>query len=131
MATIRQGAGMNPEFEEDRSIYRQIAAGIEDDILQKLIGEESQVLSTNQLAAMYRISPATAAQGIRLLAQEGILYKKRGIGMFVSAGAVTKIRRKRRIAFYDRYVAPLLAEASRLGIDREELVGMLRSRKKA
>ena len=93
---------MKPEFGTDKSIYLQIAESIEDDILQKIIEEEMQVPSTNQLAAMYRINPATAANGINMLVNEGILYKKRGIGMFVSQGAVEKIRSKRKTAFFDK-----------------------------
>ena len=90
---------MKPEFDADKSIYLQIAESIEDDILQKMIEEEAQAPSTNQLAVMYRINPATSAKGINLLISEGILYKRRGIGMFVSTGAVKKIRIKRKRHF--------------------------------
>ncbi len=122
---------MKPEFGTDRSIYLQISESIEDDILQKIIEEETQVPSTNQLAIMYRINPATAAKGINMLVNEGILYKKRGIGMFVSGGAVEKIRTKRRIAFYDKYIVPLMDEASNLDISEKEIKEMIiRIRKK-
>lgn len=117
---------MKPEIQSDKSIYLQIAESIEDDILQKVIEEESQVLSTNQLAVMYRINPATAAKGVNMLVNEGILYKKRGIGMFVATGAVKKIRAKRRAAFYDKFIIPLLKEAANLEISKEELTGMIK-----
>ena len=117
---------MKPEIEADKSIYLQIAESIEDDILQEIIEEETQAPSTNQLAVMYRINPATAAKGINLLVSEGILYKKRGIGMFVSNGAVKKIRTKRKTAFYDNYIVPLLNEASSLDISKDEITDMIK-----
>jgi len=117
---------MKPEFDTEKSIYLQIAENIEDDILQNIIEEETQVPSTNQLAVMYRINPATAAKGINMLVNEEILYKKRGIGMFVSEGAVKKIRSRRKTAFYDKYIVPLLVEASNLEISKDEITEMLK-----
>ncbi len=117
---------MIPEFNTEKSIYLQIAEGIEDDILQNIIEEEAQAPSTNQLAIMYRINPATAAKGINMLVSEGILYKKRGIGMFVSTGAVDKIRTRRKTAFFDKYIVPLLAEAVNLEISKEEISEMIK-----
>lgn len=116
---------MKPEFGTEKSIYLQISEGIKDDILQKNIEEETQAPSTNQLAIMYRINPATAAKGINLLVNEGILYKKRGIGMFVAKGAAKKIRAKRKKAFYDKYIIPLSVEASNLEISKDELIQMI------
>ena len=116
---------MKPEFNTEKSIYLQIAESIEDDILQHVIEEESQVPSTNQLAVVYRINPATAAKGINLLVSEGILYKKRGIGMFVSTGAAKQIKAKRKKAFYEKYIIPLLTEASHLEISKEEVTHMI------
>ncbi len=118
---------MKPQFDTDKPIYLQIAESIEDDILQEIVAEEAQVVSTNQMAAMYRINPATAAKGINMLVSEGILYKRRGIGMFVATGAVENIRRKRKTAFYDNYVVPLLNEAIHLDMSTEEIIEMLNS----
>ncbi len=117
---------MKPEFDTEKSIYLQIAESIEDDILQKNIEEETQVPSTNQLAIIYRINPATAAKGINMLVNEGILYKKRGIGMFVAGGAVEMIRTKRKTSFYNKYVVPLLDEASNLDIPKDEITNMIK-----
>ena len=121
---------MKPEFDMDKSIYLQIAESIEDDILQKIIEEESQVPSTNQLAVMYRINPATAAKGINMLVNEGILYKKRGIGMFVASGAAKEIRKKRKKSFVDKYIVPLLEEASNLDVSNEEITDMIKKVRK-
>ena len=82
--------------------------------------------STNELAAYYRINPATAAKGINVLAGEGLLEKHRGIGMFVAAGARRRLLEQRRRRFAERYVDPLVAEATRLGIGTEELVALIR-----
>ena len=121
---------MKPEFDTDKSIFLQIAESIEDDILQKVIEEETQVPSTNQLAVMYRINPATAAKGINMLVNEGILYKQRGIGMFVSNGALDRVRTKRKKAFYDKYIVPLLDEASNLDISKDEITDMIKKVRK-
>ncbi len=115
---------MNGMLNEQTSIYLQIAQMMENDILRGIYQEE-QVPSTNELARQFRINPATAAKGVNLLVEEGILYKKRGIGMFVSAGAVAAIRQKRKAAFYEDYVKTLVNEAKNLNIDKAELLEMI------
>lgn len=117
------------ELSQEKSIYLQIRELIERDILRDVLAEEERVPSTNELAKLYAINPATAAKGVNLLVEEGILYKKRGIGMFVAAGAKEKIKVKKKSAFYDDYVRALLNEAASLGITREELIAMIRETK--
>lgn len=116
---------MNEILTQEKSIYIQIKEMIEDDILRDVLLEEERVPSTNELARLYAINPATAAKGVNLLVDEGILYKKRGIGMFVATGAKAQIQRKRREQFYDNYVKSLMAEAMSLGITKKELVAMI------
>ena len=116
---------MNEILTQEKSIYIQIKEMIEDDILRDVLLEEERVPSTNELARLYAINPATAAKGVNLLVEEGILYKKRGIGMFVATGAKAQIRGKRREQFYDNYVKSLMAEATSLGITKKELVEMI------
>ena len=113
---------MNQRLTEDKSIYLQISQMIETDILRGILLEEERVPSTNELAKLYTINPATAAKGINLLVDAGILYKKRGIGMFVATGAAEKIRSRRKQAFYEVRLSELLAEAQSLGITKEELI---------
>ena len=84
------------ELTQEKSIYLQIREMIERDILRDNLQEEERVPSTNELAKLYAINPATAAKGINLLVDEGILYKKRGIGMFVAAGAKEQIKKKKK-----------------------------------
>ena len=116
---------MNEILTQEKSIYIQIKEMIEDDILRDVLLEEERVPSTNELARLYAINPATAAKGVNLLVEEGILYKKRGIGMFVATGAKAQIQGKRREQFYDNYVESLMAEAMSLGITKKELVAMI------
>ena len=78
---------MNEILSQEKSIYIQIKEMIENDILRDILLEEERVPSTNELAKAYAINPATAAKGVNLLVDEGILYKKRGIGMFVAGGS--------------------------------------------
>lgn len=120
---------MNEILTQEKSIYIQIKEMIEQDILRDILLEEERVPSTNELARLYAINPATAAKGVNLLVDEGILYKKRGIGMFVAEGAKRKIMEKRKKNFYDDYIRSLLAEADSLGITKQELIAMIEESK--
>lgn len=113
-------------MDESRPIFLQIAEQIESDIISGSLGEETQVPSTNEFAAFYRINPATAGKGVNLLVDEGILYKKRGIGMFVATGSHARLVAKRRDHFSTQFVLPLLDEAAKLGISTEQLADMIR-----
>ncbi len=113
---------MQQQLTEEKSIYLQISQMIETDILRGILQEEERVPSTNELAKLYTINPATAAKGINLLVDAGILYKRRGIGMFVSPGAAERIRARRKQEFYQLRLTELLAEAKSLGITRAELI---------
>lgn len=112
-------------IDESRPIFLQIAALIENDIVDGNLPEESQIPSTNEFAAFHRINPATAAKGVNLLVEEGILYKRRGIGMFVSTGARAALVARRTEEFFEQYVRPLAAEARKLGIPVEDLSHMV------
>ena len=116
---------MHGSLNDQSRIYLQIAKMLEDDILRGVYQEEEQVPSTNELARGYNINPATAAKGINLLVADGILYKKRGIGMFVSQGAGETVKQKRKAAFYDGYVKPLVKEGTSLNLSGEELLAMV------
>jgi DNA-binding transcriptional regulator YhcF (GntR family) len=117
-------------IEDDRPIFLQIAERIEDDIIDGRLPEEAQVPSTNQFASFYRINPATAAKGVNLLVDQGILYKKRGLGMYVAPGSRTRLLEKRREQFYEQYVVTMLQEAEKLGITQEHLTEMIQRRVK-
>ncbi|WP_312173179.1 GntR family transcriptional regulator [Microbacterium sp.] len=115
-------------IDEGKPLFLQIAEQIEDSIIDGSLAEETQAPSTNELAGFYRINPATAAKGVAMLTDKGVLYKRRGIGMFVAAGARDIVLGERRDAFADRYIEPLLAEARTLGLGADDLAALLRER---
>ena len=117
---------MNIDFNSEIPIYLQVAEEIEDAILTGAFPEETQVPSTTEVSVTYRINPATVLKGMTLLVDENTLYKKRGVGMFVSQGAPERILEKRKKAFYDAYVVRLLDEAAKLHISREEILNMIK-----
>ena len=112
---------------EGRALFLQIAEQVEDSIVDGSLAEEAQAPSTNELAAFYRINPATAAKGVNMLVESGVLYKRRGIGMFVATGAREALLARRRAAFAESFVRPLLIEAARLGLGAEDVAALIRS----
>lgn len=109
----------------DKPIFQQVAELIENSIIDGDLAEEEQAPSTNELALFHRINPATAGKGLNQLVAEGILYKKRGIGMFVSTGARDTLRARRRDSFVAEYLQPAVAEARKLGISAADLKALL------
>lgn len=114
---------------DNEAIYIQIAKAIEDDILSGEVKEEEQILSTNELSRVYKINPATVLKGINLLVDKCIIYKKRGIGMFVCCGAKEIINKSRKEKFKNIFLKDLFKEATKLGIDRDELIEIIRDYK--
>ncbi|WP_430591965.1 GntR family transcriptional regulator [Humidisolicoccus flavus] len=114
-------------FDAGKPLFVQIAEQIENEILDGTYPEESAVPSTNELAGFLRINPATAGKGLNRLVDTGVLYKKRGIGMFVATGAKTALKKARQEAFSEQYITPLLREAENLGITRDELADIIRN----
>lgn len=116
---------MKLDFESSKPIFLQIAEGMEDAILSGAFPEGQQIPSITELSASYKINPATALKGINLLVDEDIVYKKRGVGMFVNNGATEKLLQMRRDQFYDSYIARLVEEARRLGLTAEDIKNMI------
>jgi DNA-binding transcriptional regulator YhcF (GntR family) len=112
-------------LDEGGPLFAQVAERLAGEIAAGGLAEGERVPSANELAVFYRINPATAAKGINVLADEGLLEKRRGIGMFVAAGARATLLARRRAEFTERYVQPLLTEATRLGIDLDELIALI------
>lgn len=115
-------------IEEGRAIFLQIAESVEDAIIEGSLPEGAQAPSTNELAAFHRINPATAAKGVNMLVDKGVLYKRRGVGMFVADGARGLLLAERRVLFGQRFVDPLLAEGRKLGLDAGDLARLIRDR---
>ena len=110
----------------DRSpIYRQLADQVKADVVSGTLGGDEQVMSTNQYAAYYRINPATVAKAFQQLVDEQVLYKKRGIGMFVSPTARDTLRAQRRERFFSDVVDPMVAEAKNVGIPIGEVTARI------
>jgi GntR family transcriptional regulator len=118
-------------LDADAPLFAQVAERLAAEIADGGLAEGERVPSSNELAAYYRINPATAAKGINVLADEGLLEKRRGIGMFVTSGARLRLLERRRDRFTERYVQPMVAEAGRLGIAASELVDLVRAASQA
>ena len=108
-------------FDGTRPIFLQLAEMLEEGIISGAFPEESQIPSITEYSAALKINPATALKGINLLVDEGLVYKKRGVGMFVSEGAREKLLRKKRESFYSERVLPVAREAKALGLTQDEL----------
>jgi GntR family transcriptional regulator len=119
---VREMAGLD----EGGPLFAQVAERLAGEIADGGLAEGARVPSSNELAAFYRINPATAAKGINVLADDGLLEKQRGIGMFVATGARQRLLARRRAEFTERYVEPLLTEATRLGIGSDELIALIK-----
>lgn len=117
---------MNKLLEHDKPLYMQIREKIEDQIVNNQLKEGDQAPSTNQLVGFYKINHATVSKGVNQLVDEGILYKKRGIGMFVAEGARNTLIQKRKDAFVDDYIIGLVLEADKLGITEDEIVEFIK-----
>lgn len=114
-------------FDGREPIYLQIAEQIRDQVLRGSLAEEEQVMSTTQYATTFRINPATAQKAFAELVEEGVLYKRRGLGMFVAAGARQALRERRRARFFAEVVDPVVAEARVLGVAVDDVVSRLRA----
>jgi GntR family transcriptional regulator len=113
-------------LDEGTPLFVQVADRLAGEIADGGLDEGERVPSTNELAAFYRINPATAAKGINVLADDGLLEKRRGIGMFVATGARQRLLVRRRAEFVSRYIDPMLTEAARLGINTDELFALIK-----
>jgi GntR family transcriptional regulator len=113
-------------LDDGTPIFSQIAELLAGDIAEGTLAAGDRVPSTNELAAFYRINPATAAKGINVLTEDGLVEKRRGVGMFVAANARVRLLDDRRKRFAARYVEPMIAESIRLEIDPETLMAMIR-----
>ena len=122
---------MSYQFNDKDPIYIQIKKRLEDQIVNQELTENDQIPSTTEMVNFYQVNHITVSKGVNLLVDEGIIYKKRGIGMFVAEGAREKLLEKRRGDFIDRYIVPMLKEADKLNIDTEELKQMIKAAKES
>ena len=110
---------------DPRPIYQQIAAGIRDQIAEGTLVPGDRAPSTNELSAFHSVNPTTSAKALTLLFEEGLLEKRRGLGMFVLDGARENILRTRRKHFSERFIRPLLAEAQAIGLSPADVSALI------
>lgn len=116
-------------LDSNKPIYLQIREKIEEQIVKDLLKEGEQAPSTNQLVNFYKVNHQTVSKGVNQLVDEGILYKKRGVGMFVAEGAKERLIEKRKEAFIENFVVAMVREAKILGISDDELLELIKRAK--
>ncbi|MCL2201314.1 MAG: GntR family transcriptional regulator [Oscillospiraceae bacterium] len=116
---------MQPTFDTQKPLFLSIAQWLEDAILAGIYPEEGQVPSITEISMQYNMNPATALKGVNMLVDSGLLYKKRGLGMFVTKGARAQLLHQRHHEFFDDYIRPLVNEAKRLEIENAKLKEMI------
>ena len=116
---------MNIDTNGEIPIFIQIAEQLEDSIFTGVFQEEEKIPSTNEISALHNINPHTVLKGMNMLVDQGIIYKKRGLGMYVKEGAVQKIRTKRQGEFLTKYIEPLVKEANKLSISKKNLLELI------
>lgn len=132
MSYIRKLGGdflFNQSFDDKKPIFLQIKDRIEDQIVNDQLKEEDQIPSTTQLVNFYKINHLTVAKGINLLVDAGVIYKKRGVGMFVAEGAKQKLIEQRKEVFANDYILPMIEESNKLGISESEITALIKQLK--
>ena len=112
-------------LDESQPIFQQIAQLIMDEIIDGHLQEEEKVPSENELSRFYNINRATVRNGLQSLVDAGLIYKQRGIGMFVKKGAKKKLLAERQKKFRADYLLPMLQEAERIGLNSEAVIEMI------
>ena len=112
-------------FDDGRPLFQQIADLLADGIVAGRYAEDAQVPSTNELAGFYRINPATVGKGVNVLVEQGVLHKRRGLGMFVSEGGRERLVAERTEGFASAFVRPLLSEARSLGLSIDDIHSLI------
>lgn len=116
---------MSKLLNEKKPIYEQIRDWLADQIIDETLVEHDKVPSTNEIVTYFKVNHITVSKGVTELVEEGVLYKKRGVGMFVSEGARGKLLEKRREGFVEEYLKPLLEEAGKLDLSKSDIQKMI------
>jgi len=113
-------------FDDTKPIFQQLADMIADEIIDNELKEGDQIPSTTELSKFYQINRATAQKGLATLVADGLVYKKRGVGMFVAEGARKTLLAERQQEFYKQYVQPMIDEAKRIHLSEEEIIHFIK-----
>ncbi|QGG53042.1 GntR family transcriptional regulator [Lysinibacillus pakistanensis] len=116
---------MHIHLDSTTPIYIQIAEWLQHEIIANRLQADEKVYSQYQLAELFNINPATAGKGLTILLEEQLLYKKRGLGMFVSQDAKDRILSKRRNEILTKMAQEIVLEAQRLLVSDEELLALI------
>ncbi|NNF40773.1 MAG: GntR family transcriptional regulator [Woeseiaceae bacterium] len=122
---------MDPKWNEDQPIYRQLRDRVVAMILEEILGDGDALPSVRNVAAEYRLNPLTVLKGYQELVDEGLVEKKRGRGMYVNEGARARLLKAERQRFLDKEWPAVLAMIDRLGLDASALLRDAESGKKA
>lgn len=117
---------MRAVLDDDQPIFQQIAYMIKEDIIDGELKEDEKVPSENELSQFYGINRATVRNGLQLLIDMDLVYKKRGIGMFVKPGARSWLINESQDRYLDDYIKPLLKEAQRIGLEVDSVIQLIK-----
>lgn len=113
---------MDPKWNEDQPIYRQLRDRVVAMILEEVLVEGDALPSVRNVAAEYRLNPLTVLKGYQELVDEGLVEKKRGRGMFVNEGALKKLLKAERERFLEKEWPQVVATIQRLHLDAADLL---------
>ncbi len=113
---------MDPKWNKDLPIYRQLRDRVVAMILEGVLGDADALPSVRNVAAEYRLNPLTVLKGYQELVDEGLVEKKRGRGMFVTDGARDRLLLNERERFLEKEWPQVQATIKRLGLDAESLL---------
>ena len=120
---------MDPKWNEDLPIYRQLRDRVVAMILEDVLSDGDALPSVRNVAAEYRLNPLTVLKGYQELVDEGLVEKKRGRGMFVTDGAQKQLLKDERQRFIDKEWPLVAATIARLGLEAEQLLQEIKNRK--
>ena len=112
---------MSGQLNDRKPIFEQIKDWISDQIISGTLREDDRVPSTNEIVQFYKVNHLTVAKGVNQLVDQGVIYKKRGVGMFVAPDAKEKLMGERKQNFKEEYLKPMMDEARKLGLTNEEI----------
>ncbi|CAD2074269.1 GntR family transcriptional regulator [Jeotgalicoccus meleagridis] len=113
---------------DKKPIYVQIKDWLADQIIDETIETHDKIPSTNEIVTYFKVNHITVSKGVTQLVEDGILYKKRGVGMFVEEGAREKLLKVRREEFVEDYLKPMLDEAEKLELTKEDIQQLINNR---
>jgi len=113
---------MDPNWNDNQPIYRQLRDKVVAMILEDVLKDGDALPSVRNVAAEYRLNPLTVLKGYQELVDDDLVEKKRGLGMFVTVGAKTKLLKNERQRFLDQEWPLVVASIDRLGLSLEDLM---------